>query len=201
MQQVGHIGKKANGYNGYAGYASKTAIPQIAKQGEGAALPAHCASDITEGDHCSDAEAEQRALESVGLTHSQILADALRREVFDALTFAPLPCTDEGRRWLRISRKFLESPWFDVAVRLGGEMVSLFGVAADPMTCGKEHMGLVVWLALNPSRAKLEELTADCAQAGTRWGKVDTFSRFDFLINDDAVLWWHAPQIIGEAAA
>ena len=119
----------------------------------------------------------------------------------DALTFAPLPCTAEGRRLLIVSRKFIESSWFSDAIRLGWDMDSLFRVVGHPLTVGKECVGLVVWLALNPRAAKLEKLTGDFAQARTACGEIEIYCRFHLLINEEIEPWWASSQVMGEPAA
>ena len=89
---------------------------------------AFCPADVTEratiiaeGDGCSRAEADRRALAEHGQPSWQDLAERHRVEITSALERLPKRCTAEGTRLLDVTRKFVASPFFEKADRAGLE--------------------------------------------------------------------------------
>ena len=205
----------ANGYGGYDGYASKIAIAsEVQEQSDLTVVKSRvtgvgtnpravpCPTDIVEraaiiaeGDGCSRAEADCRALAEHGQPSWQDLAERHRVEITSALERLPKRCTSEGTRLLNETRKFVASPRFEKAIALGWSRIELFGIAPDAPKTHLGTWGLIVTQVLLLRGGRIEAISEERAILWTRAGTELLWPRFRSEINA-CVLWWECPEFV-----
>jgi hypothetical protein len=170
----------------------------------GNAVPLPCPSDvaerstlIAEGDGCDPVAADARALDEHGYVSWSSLASAHRDRILAQLAKLPPPTDTHGHRLLHATRAFLESAYWELAVKLGWSLAELFGINPHAPLHYLGGEGLVTGLALSKvPGGRLVAIAEGHAIIQFRSGSTLTYRRF-MPAMDTAVVWWECPALIG----
>jgi hypothetical protein len=145
-----------------------------------------------EGTGCTVPEAEAHALAEAGFASWAEFAAAHADAIRAAL---PAP-TLTTAKLVRITRAFLETPWFDRAVRLGYSADELFGVDEFAPSNRVDAWGLVSGLALSVLNGpKLTALDAAGVAITLKSGATLRWNRGAPGL-DRALVWWRVPALV-----
>lgn len=159
------------------------------------ATVAERAAIIAEGDHCDRATSDTRALAEHGFPSWPALAEAHRERILGQLTRLPPASSDHGRRLVKLTRAFLDSPHWLAAVALGWDMVELFGIHPHAPLRRPDAEGLVTGLALSKlNGGRLESICENHAVIRYRSGAAQSYRRF-MPAMEAAVLWWECAAV------
>lgn len=157
---------------------------------------------IEDGDGCGRAEADTRALAEFGLASWRALADAHAAVIRAELDHLPAPTCRDGHRLLNVTREFLGTEHWPLAVACGWPLVELFGVHAHAPAVRIEAWSVIATLALSHlSPVGVAQITADEITLACRSSRTRLVHRPGRHGMRSSLVWWRCTALIGEVAA
>lgn len=148
-------------------------------------------------------DAFRKGIDEVGRTRSpDAAAERLHREILGAVIRVPVACHADARRLIVETMKFLESPWWEVAVASGWTLEALFGVDRGVPLAEISSWGLVVGLAWAPEPNDCIALI-DNARAVIRFRSRSSRREMHrthkrLPIDNSVVPWWECAVLRGD---